>query len=77
MVWDENQTSELVVHKWFFSVSNTRGNIRTANMTLNNIEMHAAKHNEKIKAWNDTMSAQLKSLRDKIAQAKHAAEGVS
>jgi hypothetical protein len=58
-------------------VSNTRGNIRQANNTLHNIEMNAAKHNEKIKAWNDTMSAQLKALRDKIAQAKHAAERVS
>lgn len=61
----------------FLAVTNTRGDIRTANKTLHNIEQQAAEHNAKIKQWNDTMSAQLKLLRDKIAQAKHAAEGVS
>lgn len=52
-------------------------NIRTATSILDSLESITEKNNEKMKKWNETMSSQLKALKDKIAQAKHVAEGVS
>lgn len=34
------------------------------------------KQNEKFQQWNNSMGTRLQELRDKIAKAKHAAEGV-
>lgn len=52
-------------------------NIRSANSILESLESISEKNNEKMKMWNETISGQLKALKDKIAQAKHIAEGVS
>lgn len=52
-------------------------NIREANNTWNVNEPALRQQNEKFQAWNETFSLKLQELRDKIAQAKHAAEGVS
>lgn len=41
------------------------------------MEVLSEKNNVKFQRWNTTMSSQLQELRDKIAKAKHAAEGVS
>lgn len=41
------------------------------------MEVLSEKNNVKFQRWNMTMSSQLQELRDKIAKAKHAAEGVS
>lgn len=46
------------------------------NSTLNNIESISAKTEIKFQKWNQTLSHQLQELRDKIAKARHAAEGV-
>lgn len=62
---------------YFTTVSQSLSNIRAANNTLNNIETISAKHNEKFRKWNETIGSQLQELRDKIAKARHAAEGVS
>lgn len=51
-------------------------NIRSAHNLLENLESISEKNSEKMRRWNETVSSQLKALRDKIAQAKHAAEGV-
>lgn len=59
------------------TVSQSLSNIRAANNTLNNIETISAKNNEKFRKWNETIGSQLQELRDKIAKARHAAEGVS
>lgn len=37
----------------------------------------SAKNSERFQRWNSTVSTQMQELRDKIAKAKHAAEGVS
>lgn len=52
-------------------------NIREANNTWHVNEPALRKQNEKFQAWNESFSLKLQELRDKIAQAKHAAEGVS
>lgn len=62
---------------FFDTVSQSLSNIRAANNTLNNIETISKKHNEKFRKWNETIGSQLQELRDKIAKARHAAEGVS
>lgn len=62
---------------WYLTVSQSLSNIRAANNTLNNIEMMSLKYNEKFQQWNNSMGTRLQELRDKIAKAKHAAEGVS
>lgn len=51
-------------------------NIREANNTWQINEPILRQQNEKFQAWNDSFSSKLQELRDKIAQAKHAAEGV-
>lgn len=52
-------------------------NIREANNTWQTNEPSFRQQNEKFQVWNDSFSLKLQELRDKIAQAKHAAEGVS
>lgn len=52
-------------------------NIREANNTWHMNEPALRQQNEKFQAWNESFSLKLQTLRDKIAQAKHAAEGVS
>lgn len=52
-------------------------NIREANNTWHVNEPNLRQQNEKFQAWNESFSLKLQELRDKIAQAKHAAEGVS
>lgn len=52
-------------------------NIREANNTWNTNEPSLRQQNEKFQVWNESFSLKLQELRDKIAQAKHAAEGVS
>lgn len=59
------------------NISLTKTNIRLANITLNYVEEQTMKSQRKFDEWNNTMSKQLQELRDKIAKAKHAAEGVS
>lgn len=41
------------------------------------MEVLSEKNSVKFQRWNTTISSQLQELRDKIAKAKHAAEGVS
>lgn len=52
-------------------------NIREANNTWNVNEPVLRQQSEKFQAWNESFSLRLQGLRDKIAQAKHAAESVS
>lgn len=52
-------------------------NIREANNTWHVNEPVLRQQNEKFAAWNESFSLKLQELRDKIAQAKHAAEGVN
>lgn len=59
------------------NVSQSLSNIRAANTTLISVESIMVNQNEKFKVWNNTLSSKMQQLRDKIARAKHAAEGVS
>ena len=52
-------------------------NIREGNNTWNVNEPVLRQQNEKFQVWNESFSLRLQELRDKIAQAKHAAESVS
>ena len=59
------------------NISSTQTNIRYANIALGYVEEQMVKEKHKFDEWNNTMSSRLQQLRDKIAKAKHAAEGVS
>lgn len=52
-------------------------NIREANNTWHVNEPMLRQQNEKFQVWNESFSLKLQELKDKIALAKHAAEGVS
>jgi hypothetical protein len=52
-------------------------NIREANNTWNVHKSSFRQQSEKFQKWNESFSLKLQELRDKIAQAKQAAEGVS
>ncbi|XP_059617833.1 laminin subunit alpha lam-3 [Phlebotomus argentipes] len=58
------------------NVSVSTSSIKAATSMLLGMEKMAEKNNEIVQNWNDTLSAQLKALKDKIARAKHAAEGI-
>ncbi|XP_055595374.1 laminin subunit alpha-1 [Uranotaenia lowii] len=58
------------------NVTQSLGNIHNAKKELQGVEKLAGIQSEKFKAWNATFSAQLQELKDKIARAKHAAEGI-
>lgn len=51
--------------------------MREADALLTGLQKEATSHNARLAQWNDTLSAQLQQLRDTIAQARHAANGVS
>ncbi|XP_052864377.1 LOW QUALITY PROTEIN: laminin subunit alpha-1-like [Anopheles cruzii] len=58
------------------NVSQTFGNIRKAKDKLNGIEGLAKTQAERFRTWNRTFAVNLQDLRDRIARAKHAAEGI-
>lgn len=58
------------------SVSQSLRNIKDVKSSLNNIESISAKNDEKFQKWNQSLSVSLQELRDKIAKARHIAEGV-
>lgn len=58
------------------NVSKSLISIRDANNTWNINEPAINQQNEKFHAWNESITLKLQELRDKIAQAKHAAESV-
>ncbi|XP_028895887.2 laminin subunit alpha-1 isoform X3 [Zeugodacus cucurbitae] len=58
------------------NISLTKTNIRLANISLSYVEEQAQKEKAKFDEWNNTMSSQVQELRDKIAKARHAAEGI-
>lgn len=59
------------------NISQSMSTIKMANDTLLSVESVVKQQNEKFRAWNSTFSANLQALKDKIARAKHAADGVS
>lgn len=59
------------------NISKSMSNIRAANNTLITVESLMKQQNEKFQVWNASFSTKMQDLRDKIAIAKHAAEGVS
>lgn len=65
------------VNAMFITVSQSLSNIRSANNSITNLEQLSAKNDANFQKWNQTLSAQLQELRDKIAKARHVAEGVS
>ncbi|XP_055635054.1 laminin subunit alpha-1 isoform X2 [Toxorhynchites rutilus septentrionalis] len=58
------------------NVSQSLGNILNAKKELHGVEKLAKTQSEKFQAWNASFSIQLQELKDKIARAKHAAEGI-
>ncbi|XP_030377128.1 laminin subunit alpha-1 [Scaptodrosophila lebanonensis] len=58
------------------NISLTKTNLRIANVSLTYIEEQARKEQEVFEVWNNTMAKQLQELRDTIAKAKHAAQGI-
>ncbi|XP_037959166.1 laminin subunit alpha-1 [Teleopsis dalmanni] len=58
------------------NISLTKTNIRLANISLGYVEEQTRKEQVKFEVWNNTMAKQLQELKNKIAKAKHAAEGI-
>lgn len=59
------------------AVSQSLRNIKDIRNTLTGIEASSTRNNEKFHKWNQTMSVLMQDLKDKIAKARHIAEGVS
>jgi hypothetical protein len=51
-------------------------NVRLSEALLSRLSEDAVERNRKFQQWNDTMAARLEELRNKITQARHAANGV-
>jgi hypothetical protein len=51
-------------------------NVQQSEALLSRLSEDAVERNRKFKQWNDTMAAHLQELRNKITQARHAANGV-
>ncbi|EAT47381.1 AAEL001477-PA [Aedes aegypti] len=58
------------------NVSQSLSNILKAKKELSRVEKLDKIQSEKFRTWNASFSAQLQELKDKIARAKHAAEGI-
>ncbi|KAF4524717.1 hypothetical protein B566_EDAN013952, partial [Ephemera danica] len=58
------------------NIEKARKNMRDTNTLLAGLNRDAATQNVRMTQWNDTLSAQLQQLRDSIAQARHAANGI-
>jgi len=59
------------------NISSTKTNVRLANISLSFVEEKTLKDHAVFEEWNNTIGNQLQGIRDKIAKARHAAEGVS
>ncbi|XP_065339678.1 laminin subunit alpha lam-3 [Cloeon dipterum] len=57
-------------------IEQARSNVRESESLLKSLTKDATQHNARLSQWNDTISSQLQGLRDKIAQARHAANGI-
>jgi len=75
---------ELELDNWDIQSSRAMENISTSLINIrefNNMwslnEKNHQSQNQKFQAWNSSFSLRLQELKDKIARAKHAAEGVS
>ena len=51
-------------------------NVRQSEAVFSRLSEDAVERNRKFQQWNDTMAARLEELRNKITQARHAANGV-
>jgi hypothetical protein len=51
-------------------------NVQKSETLLSRLSEDAVERNRKFQQWNDTMAARLQELRNKITQARHAANGV-
>lgn len=58
------------------NLTTVQSNLRVANQTLENIEFKFREQNKKISEWQKNFLQKTQELRDKIALAKHAAEGI-
>lgn len=51
-------------------------NIKDIKNTLSSIETSSRRSDEKFRKWNQTMSVLMQDLKNKIAKARHIADGV-
>jgi laminin alpha 1/2 len=58
------------------NISQSERNIKMSKQEIGIAETRMHEHHEKFQAWNSSFSSKLQELRDKIARAKHAADGV-
>lgn len=60
-----------------FTVSQSMRNIKDIKNTLSSIETSSRRNDEKFHKWNQTMSVLMQDLKNKIAKARHIADGVN
>lgn len=58
------------------TVSQSMRNIKDIKNTLSSIETISKRNDEKFNKWNQTMSVMMQELKNKIAKARHIADGV-
>lgn len=58
------------------TVTASQENVQKSEAVLSRLSADAVARNHKFQQWNDTMAARLQELRNKITQARHAANGV-
>ncbi|TMW53859.1 hypothetical protein DOY81_001030 [Sarcophaga bullata] len=58
------------------NISLTKTNVRLANISLTYVEEQQVKEQVEFDKWNTSMARDIQNLKDQIAKAKHAAEGI-
>lgn len=58
------------------NISLTKTNVRLANISLTYVEEQQVKEQLEFDKWNGSMAREIQNLKDQIAKAKHAAEGI-
>ncbi|KDR22194.1 Laminin subunit alpha-1, partial [Zootermopsis nevadensis] len=72
----EQLSSDFQVNAVINHITSSQENIQKSEALLSRLSEDAVERNRKFQQWNDTMAARLQELRNKITQARHAANGI-
>ncbi|XP_069690531.1 laminin subunit alpha-2 isoform X2 [Periplaneta americana] len=72
----EKLNSDFQVNTIINHITASQENIHHSETLLSQLSENAVERNRKFRHWNDTMTSRLQELRNKITQARHAANGI-
>lgn len=72
----EELSSDFQVNDVINQIMASQENVRQSEALFSRLSEDAVERNRKFQQWNDTMAARLEELRNKITQARHAANGI-